>query len=348
VSALAALVEAELAAPAPPAVVELAAALANPARDAAILYYGSTLRTGDLSGVLDFYRLTRRPHRRGLHGLAERFLWPEVSYHEVVVAGRTLRAKVATLPLATFHKAAAGRTLDTTIWARFVQPTQRVWSADAEAAQDAARAVEAAVVTAARFAAALGPAEGSAEAYWLALFRETYAAEFRMETTDRADTVLAGRDERYAAVLPGAWEAGGVRFERPGDVLRPVKHGLPGWALPNLMGKPLNVARILKAAFTFDGAARYAAYKIERHTGIEIAVTPWRERHPFLAAPRRKRTATCLSERRRGRCSRPYSRPRRSKISGTASICSGVWAALTLERSSDLFSGVAGGIARFR
>ena len=55
--------------------------------------------------------------------------------------------------------------------------------------------------------------------------------------------------------------------------------------LPNLMGKPLNVARILKAAFTFDGAARYAAYKVERHTGIEIAVTPWRERHPFLAAP---------------------------------------------------------------
>jgi hypothetical protein len=24
---------------------------------------------------------------------------------------------------------------------------------------------------------------------------------------------------------------------------------------------------------------------VERHTGIEIAVTPFRERHPFLAAP---------------------------------------------------------------
>jgi hypothetical protein len=54
VSALAALVEAELAAPAPPAVVELATALANPARDAAILHYGSTLRTGAPSGVMDF------------------------------------------------------------------------------------------------------------------------------------------------------------------------------------------------------------------------------------------------------------------------------------------------------
>ena len=57
-------IEAELASSAPEAVVELAQALADPARDAAILYYGSTLRTGDLSGILDFYRLTRRPHRR--------------------------------------------------------------------------------------------------------------------------------------------------------------------------------------------------------------------------------------------------------------------------------------------
>ena len=52
-----------------------------------------------------------------------------------------------------------------------------------------------------------------------------------------------------------------------------------------LMGRPLNVARLLKAAFTFEGAARYAAWKIERHTGVPVAVTPWRERHPILAAP---------------------------------------------------------------
>ena len=282
---LAAVVEAELATPAPSAVVELAAALADPARDAAILYYGSTLRTGDLSGVLDFYRLTRRPHRRGLHGLVEHLLWPEVSYHEVAVGDRTLRAKVATLPLATFRKAAEGRTLDTTIWARFVQPTQRVWSADAQAAVDAAQAVEAAVVTAARYAAALGPEKGPAEAYWLALFRRTYAAEFRMETTDRADTVIASGAERYAAILPPAWVAGGVALEADGAELRPAKRGLPGWILRSLAGKPLNLARIAKAAFTFDGAARYAAWKVRRHTGIEIAVTPFRERHPFLAAP---------------------------------------------------------------
>lgn len=283
--ALAQRIEAELASVAPDDVVALAAALADPAQDAAVLYYGSTLRTGDLTGILDFYRLTRRPHRRGLRGLVEQVLWPEVSYHEVAVAGRVLRAKVATLPLATFHRAAQGRTLDTTIWARFVQPAQRVWSADPATAERAAEAVTDAVVTAARYAAALGPDEGPADAFWLALFRKTYAAEFRVEGADRAGTVLAAGGERYAAILPLAWGAGGVAFERSGAGLRPVKHGLPGWTWPSLAGKPLNMARILKAAFTFDGAARYAAYKIERHTGIEIAVTPFRERHPFLAAP---------------------------------------------------------------
>ena len=158
---LAAHLEAELATPAPDAVVALAAALADPARDAAVLYYGSTLRTGDLSGILDFYRLTRRPHRRGLRGLVERVLWPEVSYHEAPVGGEILRAKVATLPLQTFRRAAEGRTLDTTIWARFVQPAQRVWSADAASSTAAAQACAAAVVTAARYGRRPGPGAGS-------------------------------------------------------------------------------------------------------------------------------------------------------------------------------------------
>ena len=301
---LASRIEAELSAPAPDAVRAFAAALADPEVDAAILYYGSTLRTGDLSGVLDFYRLTRKPHRRGLRGAVERVLWPEVSYHEA----HGLKAKVATLPLATFRRAAEGRTLDTTIWARFVQPAMRVWSAEPACARAAADAVAAAVVTAGRFAAALGPQAGPPEAFWQALFRRTYSAEFRVETAERADTVVGAAAKRYAEILPLAWAAGGVTFTREDGTLRPAKSGLPGWTAPSLLGKPLNVARILKAAFTFQGAARYAAYKVARHTGVELEVTPFRERHPFLAAPGawlelRRRQA----EARRGRASSPNS-----------------------------------------
>ena len=51
------------------------------------------------------------------------------------------------------------------------------------------------------------------------------------------------------------------------------------------LGKPLNFTRLVKASATFEGAARYAAWKIERHTGMPVEVTPFRERHPVLSAP---------------------------------------------------------------
>lgn len=305
---LGALLGEELATSPPESVAKLAAHLAAPTRDAAVLYYGSTLRTGDLSGILDFYRLTHRPHRHGLRGVIEQLLWPEVSYHEVVIDGQMLRAKVATLPFATFLRAARNGSYDTTIWARFVQPTQLVW-ADGPASRDAVvAAVSQAVMTAARFAAALGPDQGPAGAYWTALFRRTYAAEFRVESGGRADQVLLAAAGRYAALLPVAWREAGVDFQEVAGEVRPRKHGLPNWTFRSLLGKPLNLARLAKAAFTFEGAARYAAWKIERHTGIAIRVTPFRERHPILAAPGVLwQLGRAQAEARRGRLSNPNS-----------------------------------------
>jgi hypothetical protein len=40
--------------------------------------------------------------------------------------------------------------------------------------------------------------------------------------------------------------------------------------------------RLSKAAFTFRDCVDYAAWKIERHTGIRIEVTPTLQRHPIL------------------------------------------------------------------
>jgi hypothetical protein len=60
---------------------------------------------------------------------------------------------------------------------------------------------------------------------------------------------------------------------------------LAWWRARRRLGKLLNAARLVRAAGTFDGAARYAAWKVERHTGVPVEVTPWRERHPLLAAP---------------------------------------------------------------
>ena len=274
-----------LAAPVDPAVAEFAAALGAAAGARAVLFYGSNLRTGSLEGVLDFYVL--------LPGTAEEeaAIWPTVSYHERPHGDIVLRAKVATMRLATFARAAGGDLTDTTIWARFVQPSALVWTADENAHDAVVDAIAAACTTAARLAAALGPENGTADDYWRALFRATYEAEFRVEKSGRENDILSVNAAHFAGLLPLALEAGGIPPRQDGERLSPdLPHWQRGvilkwWARRRRMGKPLNLLRLVKASTTFEGAARYAAWKIERHTGMPVEVTPFRERHPLLAAP---------------------------------------------------------------
>ena len=274
-----------------PDIAAVAGELAKRLGGAAVLFYGSVLRTGDLDGVLDFYVLTRQAQGSPLRRLATRWLWPEVSFHEIVIANRTIRAKVATMPLDTFEQASGGELIDTTVWARFVQPTALIWADDRATQERVVKAVAKAAVTAARFAAILGPEQGSALEYWAALFRQTYRAELRVEPPGRERAILDVAPERYAALLPLAWRAGGITWKQDGDTLDPQmsqeerRRTLRAWSIRARAGKPLNVARLVKAAFTFDGAARYGLWKIERHTGVSLPLTPWRERHPVLAAP---------------------------------------------------------------
>ena len=276
-------VAAALAAPVPDEVRAFAQRLGAAAGAVAVLFYGSNLRTGALDGVLDFYVLLPGPRERGI--------WPRVSYHEWDAAGVTLRAKVATMTLATFAAAARGELVDTTIWARFVQPSALVWQRDEAAGLATRAAVAGAAVTAARLAVALGPEAASAEDYWRCLFRATYAAEFRVEKAGREESILAANRAHFAGLLPLALAAAGVAFDQAEAVIRPAlapseRARLHGWwRRRQRLGKPYNFVRLLKASTTFDGAARYAAWKIERHTGVPVVLTPWRERHPVLAAP---------------------------------------------------------------
>lgn len=56
------------------------------------------------------------------------------------------------------------------------------------------------------------------------------------------------------------------------------------WRWLQRKGKLLSVVRLAKAAFTFAGGIDYLAWKINRHAGTQIAITPWQRRHPLLAA----------------------------------------------------------------
>lgn len=265
-------------------VAAFAKQLAQDAGAVAALFYGSNLRTGSLEGVLDFYLLYPGPQRERI--------WPRVSYHEGTAAdGTPLRAKVAAMSLEQFVRACRGDSRDTTIWARFVQPTALIWSADESIAETVRGAVSDAVQTAARLAVALGPRVAPEAEFWRALFRATYRAEFRVEKAGREESILMANPAHFEGLLPLALAAQSIGFTQRAGVIVPTmaeaerRRIRTWWGVRQSLGKPLNLFRLAKATRTFEGAARYAAWKVERHTGVAIEVTPFRERHPLLAAP---------------------------------------------------------------
>ena len=281
----------------PPAVTQLAAQLAQRADGevAAVLFYGSNLRDARLDGVLDFYVLLDRvsawPGPR-LAALANWLLPPNVGYIEATVEGQALRAKYALISVAQFRRGVSPAAIDTTLWARFSQPSCCAWArsdADRETATDV---VQQAVVTAARWAAELGPTQGDALLFWRTLFANTYSAELRVEKGARGDDLVARDAERYTRLLPEAWREAGIAFETaaagqlmPRLTASSRDAAARRWTVRRRLGKPLNIARLLKASFTFDGALDYAMWKVERHSGVRLEITDWQRRHPLLAAP---------------------------------------------------------------
>lgn len=266
-----------------PAVAEFARELGEAAGARAVLFYGSNLRTGSLEGVLDFYLL--------LPGARESGIWPRVSYRERAHEDFVLRAKIASMTLATFAQAARGESFDTTIWTRFVQPSALAWAGDGDVAAEVVAALASATCTAARLAVAVGPDKGREEDYWRALFRATYRAELRFERPGREEAILAANSAHFDGLLQLALVEAGIPFEQDRSEITPRLDRRERdqirrwWRRRRRLGKPINLARLARATATFEGAARYAAWKVERHSGIPVELSPWRERHPLLAAP---------------------------------------------------------------
>lgn len=261
---------------------------------AAILFYGSNLRSGDVDGVLDFYVLVDSLtgwHRSRPLAVATRLLPPTVEFWEVPWQGHVLRAKVAVLRADQFASATRPSSLDTTIWARFAQPVILAHARDAAARRATLSALAGAVATAAHWAVRLGPESGTPRQFWEALFRATYAAELRVEKGERGVSLVEHAEARYAALLSPALTLGGIGFQVEGEMITPAlsakerQKGRTAWGRRRFAGKLLNIARLVKAAFTFKGGVDYIIWKIHRHSGVRLELTPWQRRHPILSAP---------------------------------------------------------------
>lgn len=286
----------ELTTPVHPDVVAFADALACacPQAPLGILFYGSVLRTEDFDGILDFY-IVMENAAGFAGGLMSRtgnlLLPPNVRYAEFTAHERTLRAKIAVLSRQQFQERTTLGTLDTTLWARFCQPVRLLWVRDEQAADTLLDLIARCVTTASCWAALLGKPRMTAFEYWQSLFALTYASELRVEKKGRGQSLISGQESRFAALLPLGWARARLQYGATGEVLEPVlssaarKRALSRWALVGQTGKLRNILRLVKAAFTFENGASYLAWKIQRHTGMDLNLSEMERKHPLLYLP---------------------------------------------------------------
>jgi hypothetical protein len=269
----------------------------------AVLFYGSCLRRNpdlppDEASLLDFYVLVdryRSVYPGWLPAVVNTVLPPNVFYAEETVGGQVLRAKYAVISLRQFQRGVSRRSVQPALWARFAQPTRIIHCRSAEAH----RAIRDALVTAMRTLTVstlplMEPQFRPAD-LWTRAFRETYRAELRAERPQRVAalyTAVADRYERCTLALLEALEVPN-RLDRSTGLITLEPAGgrgsrlfcEAGWAGRRFVGKVLNVLRLGKAIFTFEGSLAYVLWKVRRHSGVELAVTPWHHRHPLLCSP---------------------------------------------------------------
>jgi hypothetical protein len=253
---------------------------------AAVLLYGSCLREPDDRGkIIDLFLLADsyaavQPGRlmRALNAL----LPPNVYYIEAPHDDRAVRAKYALITLAQFERLVSAQAFHPYFWARFAQPASVVWARDAATRGRVEAALTEAARTLLREALPLVAPQSDPEALWTRAFAETYRTELRAERPERAALLYRAFAERYrrvgeallAELPPGQIEAAAQQRARASR----------RWRRRRALGKLLSVLRLMKNSVTFEDGPAYLAWKIQRHSGVPVDLTPWQRRHPILAS----------------------------------------------------------------
>jgi len=262
----------------------------------AMLFYGSSLRTGDaLDGLVDLYVVVddyRKAYGKALPALFNRLLPPNVYYLEVEVDGRRVRSKYAVISMRDLQRGTSMKWFHSYLWGRFSQPCGLLYSRDAETGQQVYRALAQALLTFLTRVLPALPERLECAAIWQQGLALSYRAELRAEKPERAIHLYEAWEDHYRAATSLAMEA--LPFEVQREQLesrlfytpRIARHtrmpGRIGWLLRRLQGKLLSLLRLMKATFTFQGGMDYIAWKLERHTGVPVEVSPKVRRHPLI------------------------------------------------------------------
>ena len=262
----------------------------------ALLFYGSSLRSGNaLEGLVDLYVVVdnyRSAYGRFLPAVFNKLLPPNVYYLEVTVNGQRVRAKYAVITLRDLERGTSMRWFHSYLWGRFSQPCGLLYNRDEETGQRVLRALAQAMTTFLTRVLPALPERLDCAAIWQQGLALSYRAELRAEKPQRAVHLYEYWQDHYRAATALAMHTLPFDIQRQQDTSRLLysvsmpQHtrllGRLGWLLRRIQGKLLSLLRLVKASFTFQGGIDYIAWKLERHTGVPVEVTPKVRRHPLI------------------------------------------------------------------
>ncbi len=261
-----------------------------------VLMYGSCLRSGDyFDGLVDLYLVVDNYTGAYGYGLAAAGNWllpPNVFYAEAEVDGRRIRSKYAVVSARQFARCNSSRRLESYFWGRFSQPVAIVYGRSETERQSLMAVLAEARATFLRQVLPALPASGTVEELWQWGLAMSYNTELRSERAGRAGQLVAANRafytrcaQRWAAEHPAelsiVFRDEAMCFESHySESHRLISRW--GWVLRRGLGKLLSLTRLLKGFFTFDGGLDYVVWKLERHTGQQIAVPDKVRRWPLF------------------------------------------------------------------
>ena len=121
----------------------------------------------------------------------------------------------------------------------------------------------------------------------------SYGAELRAESKGRITTLWESNQDFYERVADAVLSvyfpnvtviqtADSKMYEVEYSRWDRTKNRI-GWIVRTVQGKFLSILRLMKAAYTFQGGADYLIWKIERHSGVKVELTPAQRKHPIWA-----------------------------------------------------------------
>jgi len=264
----------------------------------AILLYGSCLHSDEIGdGVVDFYTVVddySNAYQEHYLRYFNAWLPPNVFFLEVSRQEKTFRAKYAVISMADFEKGNR-YWFHSYLWARFAQPVRLLYVRNETIRQRVYNSLAHAVVVFLKSTiSAFGPCVITTEEIWVKGLTRTYTAELRPERESRARQLAELNLDDYMHLTEHALPVLVGMLEKLPQEYHGQEHyrcltdeaecrsSLRRWRLRRWQGRVLSVLRLIKATFTFRDCIDYAAWKIERHTGVRIEVTPKLRRHPVL------------------------------------------------------------------